>query len=283
MTGAERVSRALRGEDLDRPPFTFWHHFHLEQHPGERLAEATLAFHRTWRTDLVKVMNDYPYPRPLRIEPNPFPEQLRALDIIREALNGRTWFVDTLFNPYNRARKTFGLPELLRMQQEEPQKLLDALEVIARSEANHARHALAAGAAGIFLAIEMCDDYTRFGEPFDKMVLEAAADAPMNILHLHGDHIDWSRFATGWPAAAINYSIATTRIAPADARRQYEGVLMCGIDEVNFRMLTEEDLRVQWQTTQQAAGRKFLLAPGCSVPDDCAPEELARLPQVLGA
>jgi hypothetical protein len=39
----------------------------------------------------------------------------------------------------------------------------------------------------------------------------------------------------------------------------------------------------QWHAAQRAAGKKFILAPGCSVPDDSTDEELGRLPKVLGA
>ncbi|MCL4401884.1 MAG: hypothetical protein M1436_04340 [Acidobacteria bacterium] len=89
MSSRTRVDRALQGRDVDRPPFSFWHHFGLEKDPGERHAEATLAFHRKFRTDLVKVMSDYPYPRPegqwyqLRVLDSPYPEQLRALELQR--------------------------------------------------------------------------------------------------------------------------------------------------------------------------------------------------------
>src|SRR5215831_17790664 len=64
MTSRERVDAALRGLPVDRVPFTFWHHFGLEKFPGDRQAAATLEFHRRFRTDLVKVMSDYPYPKP---------------------------------------------------------------------------------------------------------------------------------------------------------------------------------------------------------------------------
>src|SRR5690349_10660057 len=83
MNPRERVRRALEGQEVDRPPFSFWHHFGLEKYPGDRHAQATLEFHRKFRTDLVKVMSDYPYPKPagnwweLRFDPNPFPEQIR--------------------------------------------------------------------------------------------------------------------------------------------------------------------------------------------------------------
>ncbi|HEX8984207.1 MAG TPA: hypothetical protein VF767_02195 [Bryobacteraceae bacterium] len=281
MTGRERVERALRGDDLDRPPFTFWQHFYLDKFPPERLAEATLAFHRAYGTDLVKVMNDYPYPQPLRMDLNPFPNQLRALELVGESLGGRTLFVDTLFNPYNRARKVFSRPVLERMKREKPRELLDALETIARSEAGHARRALAAGAAGIFFAIETCDEYAVFGEPFDRMVLEAAAEAPLNILHLHGERVDLPRYGRGWPAAAVSYSVRTTGMPLREARQCWPGLLVGGIDEVDFRDLSVEQLAEQCRAAREEAGGRLLLAPGCSAPDAATGAELARLPRAL--
>ena len=82
MTGKQHVDRALKGQDVDRTPFTYWHHFGLENFPGERLAEATLAFHRQFHIDLVKAMSDYPFPKPagkwheLKVVNNPFPRAI---------------------------------------------------------------------------------------------------------------------------------------------------------------------------------------------------------------
>src|SRR5947209_13290221 len=87
LSRKERVDRALRGRDVDRTPFSFWHHFGLKT--PEEHAKATLDFHRNYRTDIVKVMSDFPYPKPqrrwfeLKVEQNPFPQQIRALDLIR--------------------------------------------------------------------------------------------------------------------------------------------------------------------------------------------------------
>jgi uroporphyrinogen decarboxylase len=296
MTGKERVRRALDGADIDRPPFSLWHHFGLQAFPAERHAAATLDFHRKFRTDIVKVMSDFPYPKPaggmgaIAFDPNPFPEQLRALDIVREALGGQSYFVETIFNPYNQARKVFSAPEIERVRRERPQALLDALEVIAKSQASHARRALAAGAAGIFLAIDDAvpgalteQEYAKFSEPFDRIVLEAAAGADLNILHLHGDKVYLDRFWKGWPPAVINYSTHLTGVDFAAARRSFSGVLMGGIDEVDYRTLPEAEIARQWHAAAQAAGKKFILSPGCSVPDDSTDEELARLAHVVGA
>jgi len=297
LTSRERVDRALKGADLDRPPFTFWHHFGLERLPGARHAEATLAFHRKFRTDLVKVMSDYPYSKPaagewykLKVDTNPFPEQIRALELIRDGLAGKAHFVETIFVPYNQAEKLSSKEEVAKMRRDNPQALLDALEVIAKSEASHARRSIAAGASGIFLAIDNAQDgiltqeeYAKFSEPFDRMVLDAVRSAPLNILHLHGDKVYLDRFYRGWPAAGINYSAHGTGVSVAEARRRYSGLLMCGLDERNYRTLAAADLRRQWREAQAAAGKRFLLAPGCSVPNESEDEELLRLPQVLGA
>ncbi len=295
LTSKERVDRALRGDEVDRPPFTFWYHFGLEKFPGERHARATLDFHRRLRTDLVKVMSDYPYPRPrgrwyeLKVEANPFPEQLRALELIRDGLAGKTYFIETIFNSYNQAQKLSSPEEVRRLKDEKPQALLDALEVINKSQVSHARRALAAGAAGIFLAIANADapvlsraDYLKFSEPFDRALVEAVRGAPLNTLHLHGEKVYLDLFYKGWPPGVFHYSAHGTGVSVAEVRRHYAGVLMGGIDERNFRQLSEADLKRQWLAAQQAAGRRFLLAPACSVPNDTTDAELLRLVRVLG-
>ncbi|MCS7314235.1 MAG: uroporphyrinogen decarboxylase family protein [Bryobacterales bacterium] len=296
LSGRERVDRALAGADLDRPPFSFWYHFGLEKEPGERHARATLEFHRKFRTDLVKVMSDYPFPKPrgewwkVPIQANPFPQQVRALQIIRDGLGGRNYFVETIFNSWNQAEKLSSPAEVRRLMHEKPQALLDALEAINRSQINHARLALKAGAAGIFLAIANADatvltreEYRRFSEPFDKELLEAVRRAPLNILHLHGEKVYLDLFCKGWLARVIHYSVHATGVGFDQLRRQYSGVLMGGLDERNFRRLSEDELRRQWQLAAQVAGPKFILAPGCSVPNDTRDEELMRLVRVLGA
>jgi uroporphyrinogen decarboxylase len=301
LTAKERVDRALKGQEPDRTPFTFWRHFHDESKSPEKHAEATLNFHRRYRTDLVKVMSDYHYPRPkgswrnARVEENPFPQQIRALELIRDGLGGEAYFVETIFNPWYVAEKLSSREQVLTLMRTKPQALMNALETIAKSEANHARRALAAGASGIFLAIQNAQTgvlseaaYAKFSEPFDKMVLAAAASAPLNILHLHsdaalGDHLYAERFYQGWPVAAINYSSVGTRVGVAELRRKFSGVIMAGLDERRFGELSKLELVDQWTEARKAAGAKFILAPGCSTSDHLNDEELGRLPTMLGA
>src|SRR6266568_1635560 len=291
LASKDRIDRALKGADVDRPPFSLWHHFGLST--PEEHAQATLAFHRAYRTDIVKVMSDFAYPKPagkwyeLKPEKNPFPQQIRALELIRDGLGGRAYFIETVFNPWNVAEKLSSKEEVQQLRKERPQVLLDALDIITRSEINHVKRALAAGAAGILLSVANAKssvlapkDYLRFSAPFDKRILQAISGARFNILHLHVEpsHIDLFRDV---PATAINYSVHVSGIPVADVRRRYGSVIMGGIDEVNYRKLTAAEIKAQWRSAQKAAGGKFMLSPGCSVPNDCTAEELERLPQAL--
>jgi uroporphyrinogen decarboxylase len=293
ITHRQRVDRVLAGQDTDRPAFGFWYHFLDETQPARVHAENTLQFHRKFKTDLVKVMSDYPYPKPkgkwheARVEQNPFPEQIRSLEIIRDSLNQSAHFIETIFNPWTVAEKLSSKEEVQRLKQEKPQALLDALEAIAKSEASHARRAIAAGASGIFLAIANAQegvltpqDYASFSEPFDKMVLSAAAGAPLNTLHLHGDKVYLDRFYTGWPAGVINYSVHATGVPLSRVRAHFTGVIMGGVDERNFRTL--ERVAFKRQVGFDQAGKKYIVAPGCSIPNETKDEEIRRFTQMFG-
>ena len=59
--------------------------------------------------------------------------------------------------------------------------------------------------------------------------------------------------------------------------------IMAGLDERNYRQLTNPDLKRQWLSARKGAGSKFILAPGCSVPNDSTDEELLRLPKLFAS
>lgn len=294
LTRKARVDRALQGADVDRSPFSFWHHFGLKT--AEAHAETTLAFHRQYRTDFVKVMSDFKYPKPpgkwyeLKPLDNPFPDQIRALELIRNGLNGDAYFIETIFNSFNVAEKISSRDEVRRLMKEDPKALLAALDVITQSQINHAKRAIATGARGILLAVANANskeltvaDYVRFNAPFDKRVLDAVSDAPLNVLHLHVEREYLDQFHN-FSAPVLNYSLHVTGIPIAEVRAQFpKKVVAGGIDEVNYKKLTREQIQAQWRSASQAAGKKFILTPGCSVPNDSTVAELSLLPQVLGA
>src|ERR1700677_3117530 len=159
----ERFDRALRGQDLDRPPFTFYHHY---KRPTAQLeAQDHLEFHRTYNTDIVKVMNDFDYPQSktgkwyqLKALDSPYPEQLNTLKLIRDGLDGDADFIDTIYGPYMTAMILFqsqpqfasqGKSEEVKdeqirslhdFQKENPDGWHNALEAITQSTLNHIQH-----------------------------------------------------------------------------------------------------------------------------------------------
>src|SRR5574340_1160485 len=124
---------------------------------------------------------------------------------------------------------------------------------------------LKAGAAGVFIVISNANDgyltreeYKKFSEPFDRMVLAAAHGAELNILHLHGAKVYLDLFYN-WPARAIQYSVAATGVPVRAVRERYSGVLVGGVDEIHFKELTEEQMREQVQRAHAEAGPKWIL------------------------
>ncbi|MGC2404024.1 MAG: uroporphyrinogen decarboxylase family protein [Acidobacteriaceae bacterium] len=311
LTYKERVDRALRGQDVDRPPFSMWHHY---KRPTARLeAQDHLEFHRRYQTDFVKVMNDFDYPRSttgkwyeLKPLENPYPEQLHTLELVRDGLNGNAYFIDTLYGPYMTAmllvaaepefanKKSAGdrmdvINHIHTFQKENPAAWEQALEGITQSTVNHIRRSQKIGCSGTLVSVYNAEskfgsvaDYERYSRPYDKRVLAALADTKLTLLHLHTLERPYVDQFRDFAAPVINYSVKTSGIPVAEMRKVYPQAIAGGVDEVDFDRLTTEEIREQWKLAREQAGSKYIITPGCSVPDASTDAELARMPKAVG-
>ena len=313
LSHKERVDRALRGEDLDRPPFTFYHHY---KRPTAQLeAQDHLEFHHAYNTDIVKVMNDFDYPQSttgkwyeLKPLDSPFPDQLATLKLVRDGLNGDAYFIDTIYGPYMTAMILFqsqpqfasqGKSEAVQdkqinslhaFQQQNPDAWHGALEAITQSTINHIRHIKDIGASGALVSIFNAEskfgsvaDYERYTRPYDKRVFDALADTKLSVLHLHYLERPYLDQFRDFNAPVIQYSVKTSGIPISEVRKQYSQAILGGFDEIDYEKLTTAEMRRQWTEARAQAGAKYIAAPGCSVPNSSTPEELARFPRSLGA
>ncbi len=312
FTHKERVDRALRGQDLDRPPFTFYQHY--KRATAQLEAQDHLDFHRTYDTDIVKVMNDFDYPQSMtgkwyELKPlnSPFPDQLATLRLVRDGLNGNAYFIDTIYGPYMTAMILFQsqpqfaklgkseevqdeqIKSLHEFQQQNPDAWHGALDAITQSTVNHIRQAKEIGASGALVSIFNAEskfgsvaDYERFTRPYDKRVFDALADTKLSILHLHYLERPYLSQFRDFNAPVIQYSVETSRIPISEVRKQYSQPIAGGVDEIDFQKLTVAEMRKQWTEARAQAGAKYIAAPGCSVPNGSTPEELARFPRALG-
>jgi uroporphyrinogen decarboxylase len=302
MNRFDRVTAALRGEEVDRLPYSFWYHFGLQHAPGERHAEAEIEFYKAYKPDFLKVMNDYSFPapegllmieevddwrrlKPLKGDEEGFGEQLKALRIIAKALKDEAYFVETIFSPWTVARRLSDTQTLLSLKRSHPELLLEVMEKISISLAAYARRAVEAGAAGIFLSLSAAtselltyEEYEKFCRPFDLMILDAVkADTTFNILHIHGQKIFFEELLD-YPVQAINWSHLYTLPTLMEGRKIYKGCLLGGIDETRFSHNTVESIERQVRQTVELVGdRNLMITPGCSVQTDSAPKLLSAV------
>lgn len=292
MNKIERVTNALKGKEVDRPPFGFWYHFGLQHMPGKRHAEAEIDFYRAYDLDFLKVMSDYPYPLPQGIEAiqteadwrliepvsaknRCWQEQLTALSIINDAIGKEALFIETIFSPWTTARRMTRTGDIAEARKRNPEALMAAMDAIATSLAGYAKEAVARGAAGIFLSLGAATDdvmsseeYKTWGRPFDLKVLEAVSEAPFNVLHIHGKRIHFDSLLD-YPASAINWSHFATQPSLNEGRVQSGKTVMGGVDESVAAHLSPPEIRKQVATALQEVGtRGLIITPGCSVPTD---------------
>jgi len=188
MTKRERVVAALAGDEVDRPPASFWAHDYLREWTPADFAESTIERYRHYDWDFVKVnpratyyaeawgshyrpsgdathgplnvdyvlksARDFDRLAPVDIHDGPFGEQLQALRLIGDALKGKAPFIQTVFSPLSvigrLANGDLGFVRLC--MREAGEELRGALDAVAQTLAAYAKACLEAGADGIFFA-----------------------------------------------------------------------------------------------------------------------------------
>jgi uroporphyrinogen decarboxylase len=296
MTKIERVRAALAGQDLDRPPITVWYHFGLQHAPAERTAQAHLEFFDAYNLDWLKVMNDYSYPMPARIETlaeardlqrlvpfdvaqGPLGEQLKVVELLAPALRGRALFVDTVFNAWSTLRRNVVKDAMEPLMRDHADLLEAALGVVNDNLIRYALGSLQRGSAGIFYSVPATaeslslEQYERFMRPFDLALLEAIRPfGEFHILHAHGARIHLERLLD-YPVHAISWADRESGPSLADMRKRTAHALVGGIHHVNFPYVAAAHVRAEIQGAVAEAGRtKLLLAPGCALPTYSFPE-----------
>jgi uroporphyrinogen decarboxylase len=310
MTKRERVMAALRGDEVDRPPVSFWGHDFLREWSAQGLAAAMLESVREYDYDYLKVNPRATYFaeawgcrfRPsndaarapegeswvvrdaadlLKIEPldgtsGVFAEQLAALALIRDGLGGEVPFVQTVFSPLSVVgRLTEDRDAVKSWMAREPEELHSALEAVTETLCQYARASLDAGADGVFFATTdwathdalAMSEYGAFGEHYDRKVLAAITDAPFNILHVCRP-LNMLEMLLDYPVAAFNWADrARGNLLLREAHAKTDKAVMGGIDERDM-LLRGSLVEVSYQAQDavlQTGGRRFLLAPGCSI------------------
>ena len=291
---------------MDRPPLCLWHHFRPDGSP-QSLATATVDFFSAFDLDIYKVMPDLPYPDPppaatgvalwealpvLGAAPGePLHPMAEAVAAVRRA-RPQSVVLATVFSPLALAlRFAGGGTGFKRQASSDAAAVRRGLATLAGNTAGLCRACLQAGADGIYFATaglgdDLVDeaDYRAFGRPTDQEVLAAAATGRCTVVHLHAARgLNW-RWAIDYPATVFSWSDRTTGIPLREVAAALPGrTVMGGIDETGAivrgdRAALDAELR---DAVRQTGGRHLILAGGCSLPDDVAPDHIRLARQLV--
>ena len=310
MTHWERVRAVLRRDVVDRPPISAWRHFYRQENSPHGLAQAMLDFQRRYDWDFMKVnprasyysedwgvrmrysRSDFQAPRvidwpiksagdwrriePLDIHQGVLGEQLQALSIVSEALDGKLPFIMTLFTPLSIAGQLAGSEMAMKMElREHPDEVHEALHVITESCIQFAKKCVMTGASGLFFdttrwsSYDLLDDeqYADFGRAYDLPLLKAVPNAEFHLLHICGSNNMLTSLAD-YPVAAFNWDAQDETNLWLKEGEKITGKTVVGgiphrqlLEEGSAEQLEEE---VLW-TLDAMDSSSWMVGPGCTV------------------
>jgi len=303
----ERVEAALKGEQVDRVPASFWFHFPSDKVAGEAMAQVHLDYYRSCNLDFLKVMNDNGYETPAggidkitaadqwaQLEPTPlsaecFQDQLAGLRLICDELKHDCLVITTIFCPFATGN-SISDGKVAQHVKENPDAVRKGLAAIAQSLAGLARACIEAGAAGIFLSAQgggkdlfTDEEFDSVMKPADVAVLQAVSDAPFNLLHVCGEGLKLERYVD-YPAGAVNWSTQWGNISIPEGRELFDCAIVGGMDQRGAMVDgTRDAIRAEMaEALAQGGDKAFILGAGCTLPGDVAYDNIRFVMDHMG-
>jgi uroporphyrinogen decarboxylase len=322
MTSRDRVLAALRGDEVDRVPVSFWGHvYHRESSASELVAhtmERWNRFHWDWIKlnprkhyhvedwgvryrysgvpDAKPVLESWPVHTAAdwaKIQDIPHDagalgEHIESVRMLRAQLPADVPILATVFTPLAiLGELTEPATVLLDHLTSAPAQVERALETVTRVFERHVAALMRAGADGLYLATVdwVCrafvtpESLRRWSRPYDLRLLAAAGASPYHTLHVcKGDNLlfefaDYPVGAFSWDAtAAGNPSLS-------EALARLPGAVMGGIAHEGALQEREPAaaLAQYRRALEETGGRRWLAAPGCSIPPTTPEGNLAAL------
>lgn len=203
-------------------------------------------------------------------------EQIEAVSLLRRALPGIP-IVATVFTPLAVLAEMVEHPaDLKRHMGSHPAQVRRALEAVTATYERFAPALLDAGADGIYLAttdwasrdLMSPEEYAVWGRPGDLRVLATARGARFNVLHVCKRRNLLLELAD-YPVAAFSWDATDPTNPPlAEALAKLPGALMGGISQEGALLEAGPEAALAEYRRGLAAtgGRRWLVAPGCSIP-----------------
>jgi len=206
-----------------------------------------------------------------------FGEQLDAVHLLRRTVPEEIPVIQTVFTPLAVLGEMVEEPGELRLHlRTQPNAVRGALEAVTRTYERYVAEVAAQGVDGIYFAtvdwasrdLLSPEEYREWARPYDLRVLEVVKDLPFNVMHVCKRRNLLFEFAD-YPVQAFSWA-ATDPLNPtlADALAKMPGVMMGGIshEESILERSPQAVLQELRQGFTMTGGRRWLVAPGCSIP-----------------
>jgi uroporphyrinogen decarboxylase len=215
-------------------------------------------------------------------------EQIEAVRLTRKGLPPDVPLLATVFTPLAILREMVPDPgDVALAMRARPQAVRAALEAVAITFEPFVRELLRAGADGIYFAtVDWAtrdrlspDEYREWARPTDLRLIAAAAGAPFNVLHVCKSRNLLFELAD-YPVSAFSWAATDgTNPSLADGLSRLPGAVMGGIthDGALLDPAPERALEEFRRALDATGGRRWLAAPGCSIPPATPPATLTAL------
>lgn len=305
MTKTERIAAAIRGEMVDKVPYSLWSHLPVIDEDPLLNAEHTYDFYRKYDVDILKTMNngmysaaafgcdidssDVPKGGVCRITSTPVKEPEDWLKVMPVSLNGGTLqreqeylklllrktkgevpVVFTIFSPLTTANKLCPhMMDHIRMGHGE--KVKQALKAITETTCALVQRVIELGADGIFFATQL-SSYSLTEENFYReygmpydLAVLSASSGWCNVLHAHGKDIMFPLLRK-YPVQIFNWHAWESLPTIAEAQLMTGKCIMAGLERMDITDHHKNEIEYQiYETLRQTGGRKVILSPGCVI------------------
>ena len=288
-----------------RGAVAFWRHHPRVDQTVEGLAAATVAFQASHGLDLVKVTpagtwqasdegledawrGDWLGRRSIERRTvvvagdwdrvgwtETRPALARACAVVRSVcavLPASLPVVQTVFSPVSIAAQLAGADRLRDHLEDEPARVMPALDRLTTRTVVAIRHLRQAGADGIFLVCHVMNEgglpaclYHRFGWEGDLACMEAASGLRWNVLHLHGSGIHLPPGPID-PAWWLHYEQSENTPSLEDCLGRFGNPLLLGLPAAELTARAAQAGSVLDDLRRRLGGRPAILGSGCVLP-----------------
>ncbi|MFX1305079.1 MAG: uroporphyrinogen decarboxylase family protein [Promethearchaeota archaeon] len=306
MDKFELIKKAFKAEITERVPYAIWKHFPEFDKTPEGLLKAQMDFQKKYDSDIMKIsisgrafasdfgaelggydpvsgsricvkypikkIEDWRKIKNIEIESGEFGNQIKALKLLYQEIDGNVPIMMTVFSPLMVASQID--PNIILHFRKDPQQIKEHFKIIISTMINFTKASLEAGANGIFLATQHFNNRLTDEErldlafnPMESLIKNSLKRNNFLVLHLHGDNPDYN-LATKLPIDAINWHDQQTSPSLSEARQVFKGGLLGGLNAESWKDISDptEVSSMISSVYTKFKGLGLIIAPGCVIP-----------------